>query len=167
MRRRLLFALPLLACVFAAPRAAGQRALPLTRAERTEFRETSRYADVVAFLDTVGRASPRIHLTTFGYSWEGRALPLAVAGAVADASPRAVRASGKTVVYLQGDIHAGEVEGKEALQEILREVAQGRHAAWMESLVLLVAPVFNVDGNERIALGNRPGQNGPVGENTA
>jgi len=161
MRRRLLSAIPFLACALA-PHAAGQRALPLTRAERTEFRETSRYADVVAFLDSVDRASPRIHVTTFGYSWEGRALPLAVAGAVPDASPRAVRASGKTVVYLQGDIHAGEVEGKEALQEILREVAQGRHAAWTASLVLLVAPIFNADGNERIALGNRPGQHGPI-----
>jgi hypothetical protein len=156
MRRRLLIALPLLAF---ATRAAGQ----LTRPERTDFRETSRYADVTAFLEAVDRASPRIHLTTFGYTWEGRALPLAVAGTVADASPRAVRASGKTVVYLQGDIHAGEVEGKEALQEILREIAQGRHAAWMQSLVLLVAPIFNADGNERIALGNRPGQHGPVG----
>jgi hypothetical protein len=163
MRRRPLAALPLLACALAASRAAGQGALPLTRPERTDFRETSRYADVVAFLDAVGRASPRIHVTTFGYSWEGRALPLAVVGAVPDGSARAVRASGKTVVYLQGDIHAGEVEGKEALQEILREVAQGRHAAWLQSLVLLVAPIFNPDGNERIALGNRPGQNGPIG----
>jgi Zinc carboxypeptidase len=163
MRRRPLAALPFLACALAASRAAGQGALPLTRAERTEFRETSRYADVVSFLEAVDRASPRIHLTTFGYSWEGRALPLAVAGAVPDASARAVRASGKAVVYLQGDIHAGEVEGKEALQEILRDVAQGRHAAWMQSLVLLVAPIFNADGNERVALGNRPGQNGPIG----
>jgi murein tripeptide amidase MpaA len=29
--------------------------------------------------------------------------------------------------------------------------------------VLLVAPIFNADGNERVALGNRPHQHGPVG----
>lgn len=159
MRRRP-FVLPILALAAAAPLAA-QGVLPLTRAERSDFRETSRYADVTAFLEAVDRASPRIHLTTFGYSWEGRALPLAVAGA-ADASPRAVRASGKTVVYVQGDIHAGEVEGKEALQEILRDIARGRHPEWTQSLVLLVAPIFNPDGNERVALGNRPGQHGPI-----
>src|SRR3954471_14676340 len=130
MRRRLLLVPVLLSAI---TRAAAGQGGPLTRPERADSREPSQYADVLAFLDTVGRASPRIHLTTFGYSWEGRALPLAVAGAVPDASPRAVRASGKTVVYLQGDIHAGEVEGKEALQEILREVAQGRHAAWAAS----------------------------------
>ena len=160
MRRRLLVLPIVLSLVSHTSHA--QAPTPLTRAERSQFRETSRYADVVAFLDTVDRASPLIHLTTFGYTWEGRALPLAVVGRVRDASPQAVRASGKTVVYLQGDIHAGEVEGKEGLLQVLRDVARGGHAAWMDSLVLLVAPVFNADGNERVALNNRPQQHGPV-----
>jgi hypothetical protein len=160
MNARRLAAPVLLAAAWATAAAAQT---PLTRAERSDYRETSRYADVVAFLDTVARGSARIHLTTFGYSWEGKPLPLAVVGNLRDFSPAGVRASGKTVVYLQGDIHAGEVEGKEALQELLREVAQGRHAAWTDSLVLLVAPIFNPDGNDRMALNNRPGQNGPVG----
>jgi hypothetical protein len=135
----------------------------MTRPERTDFRETSRYADVVAFMEASDRASPLIHLTTFGTTNEGRALPLAVVGRVADASPAAVRASGKTVVYLQGNIHAGEVEGKESLQILLREVAAGRHGALLDSLVLLVAPIYNADGNERIDAANRPRQHGPIG----
>ena len=134
-----------------------------TRAERTEFRETSRYDDVVAFMEAVDRASPRVHLTTFGYTHQGRALPLAVVGDVRDASPEAVRAAGKTVVYLQGNIHAGEVEGKEALLNLLREIAAGRHDSWLREMVLLVAPIFNADGNERVALTNRPLQHGPIG----
>ncbi len=80
-----------------------------------------------------------------------------------DASPEAVRASGLTRVYIQGNIHAGEVEGKEALQILLREIVNGQHAAWLDSLVLLVAPIYNADGNERIRLGERPLQNGPLG----
>ena len=69
-----------------------------TRPERTEYRETSRYDEVVAFMEAADRASPLIHLTTFGTTNEGRTLPLAVVGRVADASPAGVRASGKTVV---------------------------------------------------------------------
>ena len=80
-------------------------------------------------MEAADRASSLIHLTTFGRTNEGRILPLAVVGHVADASARAVRASGKTVVYLQGNIHAGEVEGKESLQVLLREIAAGRHGA--------------------------------------
>ncbi|MBB4639120.1 M14 family metallopeptidase [Longimicrobium terrae] len=134
-----------------------------TRAEVSQYAETSRYDDVMRFMAEVDRASPLIHLTTFGATVEGRRLPLAVVGRVADASAAAVRASGKTVVYLQGNIHAGEVEGKESLQELLREFAQGQHARMLDSLVLLIAPIYNADGNERISLTSRPHQLGPVG----
>ncbi|HWK90308.1 MAG TPA: M14 family zinc carboxypeptidase, partial [Longimicrobium sp.] len=162
MRRRPAALLPL-ALALLATDAAAQADLPRTRPERTDHRETSRYHEVVGFLEAVDRASPLIHLASFGYTLEGRTLPLAVVGRVADASPAAVRASGRTVVYLQGNIHAGEVEGKEALQVLLREIASGRHAAWLDSLVLLVAPIYNADGNERVTLTNRPHQHGPVG----
>jgi hypothetical protein len=159
----------------AAPVAARQAAAPSpaaapselatlqTAAERTGHRETTRYADVMTFVERAVAASPLLHLTTFGYTLEGRALPLVVVGRVADASPAAVRAAGRTVLYLQGNIHAGEVEGKEVLLMLLREFAQGRHIALLDSLVLLVAPIYNADGNERVLLTNRPLQHGPIG----
>ncbi len=137
-------------------------AAPLTRPERTGYRETSSYQDVLAFLDALPR-SRRLHRTTMGYSAEGRALPLVVVGNVSDASPEAVRRSGLTRVYIQANIHAGEVEGKEAALELLRMLAVGRPSRWLDSLVLLVAPIYNADGNERVALTNRPLQHGPVG----
>src|SRR5690348_5040989 len=65
-----------------------------TRPERTEFRETSHYDDVMAFLDAVAKAAPKtVHLTTYGKNFEGRAKPLAVVGA-ADATPEAVKKTG-------------------------------------------------------------------------
>ena len=135
----------------------------LTRAERTDYRETSSYADVVDFLERAAATSPSVHYTTYGYTTEGRALPLAVVGDIDDPSPATVRSSGKTVVYLQGNIHAGEVCGKEALQMLLRDLLAGRHGQWRESMVLLVAPIYNADGNERVTLTNRGRQHGPVG----
>jgi predicted deacylase len=133
-----------------------------TRPERTEYRETSRYDDVVAFMNAVAQAAPGIvKLATFGKTFEGRTLPLAVVGAP-DASPQAVRRTGKLRVFIQGNIHAGEVEGKESAQILLRELAEGKHADWLQSTVLIVAPIYNADGNERISPANRPGQNGPI-----
>src|SRR5258705_6467356 len=135
-----------------------------TRPERTAYRETSSYADVVEFVRRASAMAPRLlHPTTFGYTMEGRALPLVVVGRVRDASPAAVRASGKLRIFIQANIHAGEVEGKEAAQQLLRALARGEHAAWLDSLVLLVAPIYNADGNERVKLTNRGPQNGPVG----
>ena len=135
----------------------------LTRPERTEFRETSSYEDVVAFVERAAAADPEIQLTTFGYTFEGRALPLVVIGDVADAGPETVRASGKTIVYLQGNIHAGEVCGKEALQILIRDFIEGGHREWTASMVLLIAPIYNADGNERVSLTNRGRQHGPIG----
>ena len=130
--------------------------------ETTAYRETSRYADVMTFLRGLDAASPNVHLTTFGTSVEGRELPLAVVGAPA-ATPEAVHATGKLRVYIQANIHGGEVEGKESAQVLLRELAAGAHPEWLEQVALLVAPIYNADGNERIALDNRGPQYGPLG----
>jgi hypothetical protein len=78
-----------------------------TRAERTNFNETSHYDDVMALMDAAQKAAPSlIHLTSFGKTPEGRSLPLAIVGA-ADATPEAVRRTGKLRVHIQANIHAG------------------------------------------------------------
>jgi hypothetical protein len=154
----------LLTLLIASPLNAQQATLDelVTRAERTDFVETSSYADVLQMAEQLAALSDAIHITTFGYTNEGRALPLLVLGAP-DASPEAVLATGKTRVYLQGNIHAGEVCGKEALLMLLRDYARGEYRSWTDDLVLLVAPIYNADGNERVDLGNRPRQHGPLG----
>ena len=61
--------------------------------------------------------------------------------------------SGKPVVYVQGNIHAGEVEGKEAAQMLVRDLTVGPLAPLLDSLVLIIVPIYNTDGNERWAPG--------------
>lgn len=135
----------------------------LTRAERTKFAETSTYEDVVTLMRAIAKSAPgTVHLTTFGYTTEGRALPLAVVGAPA-ATPEAVRATGKLRIHIQGNIHGGEVEGKESAQILLRELAQGKRADWLKTAVFIIAPIYNADGNERFAYNNRGRQHGPIG----
>jgi len=135
---------------------------PLTRPEASAFAETSRYDDVTNFMKAMAAASPQIHLTTYGYTYEGRPLPLAVIGAPG-ATPEQVLATKKTRIYIQGNIHAGEVEGKEALLWLLRSIAKGERAEWFKSVVLLINPIYNADGNERVSVANRGSQFGPAG----
>ncbi len=135
---------------------------PLTRAEASGYTETSRYDDVAAFLRAMDAASPEIHLTTYGHTFEGRPMLLAVVGAHG-ASAKEVLATGKTRVFMQANIHAGEVEGKEAALMLLRSVARGERTAWLDEAVLLIAPLYNADGNERVNVRNRGAQHGPVG----
>ncbi|MFW6085069.1 MAG: M14 family metallopeptidase, partial [Gemmatimonadota bacterium] len=77
-------------------------------------------------------------------------------------APREAARSEKLVVYLQANIHGGEVEGKEAVQMLLRELA-GPRRELLEKLIVLVAPVYNPDGNDALGPGerNRSNQDGP------
>jgi hypothetical protein len=141
-----------------------------TRPERTSFQETSSHADVLHFLDSLGRTTSDLRAGTLGVSPEGRRIPYVIAARPLPFSPSEARRSGKPLVYLQANIHGGEVEGKEAAQMLLRDLTRGRLRPLLDSLILIVVPIFNADGNEHFGPGdrNRPGQNGPpvVGENT-
>jgi hypothetical protein len=158
--------LPILfACLIAlsaTPAAAQRPPLPRTVAERTGYRATATTADVGAFLDSLEDAGAPISISTMGTSAAGKPIYFVIASNPRITSPREAARSGKLVVYVQANIHAGEVEGKEAVQELLREMA-GPRRTLLDSLVLLVAPVYNPDGND--AMGpvarNRPEQNGP------
>ncbi len=132
-----------------------------TRAERTRGEQTTGYGEVMYLMDRAAGLSPRAHSTTFGETVEGRPLPLLVVGDVADASPASVLAADRTRVWLQATIHGGEVCGKEALLELIRDLLTGTHDEWLSSLVLLIAPVYNADGNEQLG-DHRPFQLGPL-----
>jgi hypothetical protein len=125
---------------------------------------------VLSFLDSLQRVAREIRVGTLAVSPEGRRVPYVLASRPLVSGPADAHRSGKLIVYLQANIHAGEVEGKEAAQMLLRDLALGPLRPMLDPIVLLVVPIYNTDGNERMAAGeeNRPGQNGPamVGRNT-
>ncbi len=133
----------------------------LTVAERSEFKSTALYAEVMDLAKRMADRSPYVHLTSFGTSQEGRSLPLLIIADPPIQSAAAVRASDKAVVFAMADIHAGEVCGKEALLILARELALGGRSPLLDDLVVLLAPIYNADGNERMSPDNRPGQKGP------
>jgi hypothetical protein len=157
--RPILFAAFLASVIAPAAHAQPQ---PATIAESSGFTATSRLADVEAFVRALQRESPLVRVETLAVSAEGRAIPMLVVGKPAPASPAALRGDDRAVAYLQANIHGGEVEGKDALLMLVRDIVQGRTPAYLDKLVLLVVPVFNVDGNERISPENRTSQKGPA-----
>ena len=128
----------------------------LTRAERTGFLETSTHADVLAFIaDLEPLSRGRLVISTFGNTPEGRALPLLVLSATGVSTPAEAHASGLPVVLIQCGIHAGEVEGKEASLMLARDLLTDRYPGLLERVVVLIVPLFNADGNERLDPANR------------
>jgi hypothetical protein len=151
--------------VLCAPTLGAQETPEFTlRPERTQWMETSRYTEVMDHLTRAAALHPRMHLTTFGYTNEGRALPLLVVGPddPTRATPEAVRDTEALRIYIKGNIHAGEVAGKEALLRLIRTLALEPDHPWSQDWILLLGPIYNADGNERLDLRNRPRQHGPL-----
>ncbi len=148
---------PLLAALALATTVQG----PLTRAEKTDYRETSHYSDVISFIQELQGMGGPISLQYTGTSTEGKAMPLVICAKPMVASAADARRSGKAIVYIQANIHAGEVEGKEAALIILRRLTSQPKV--LDHLILLVNPIYNIDGNEKFGpvARNRPEQDGP------
>ena len=139
-------------------------ARPLTHAERTNFKETSKYSDVMQFLDSLRILGAKIHIGSIGKTNEGRDIPFVIASRPLVTTPGEAKQLRRPIVYLQGNIHAGEVEGKEAIQSILRDLLFDNHRNALDSIILIAVPIYNADGNERFAPQerNRTEQNGPA-----
>jgi dipeptidyl-peptidase 4 len=132
-----------------------------TVAERSEYRATARYDEVAAWCQVFAKTTPLAHLTELGRSSEGRSIPLLIVADPPVSSAAQAARSGKLICLAIGNIHAGEVCGKEALPMLLREICSDPHPALLKDVILAVAPIYNTDGNERVSKTNRPGQTGP------
>ncbi len=143
-----------------APRYAGAQQ-PLTVAEKSDFKATSRYAEVMDFCRQLAKDSPVVRLSELGTSVEGRKLPLLILADPPVTTPAQASARGRPVVLAQGNIHGGEVDGKEALLMLARDLAT-KDRALLKQLVVLIAPNVNPDGGEKIDKAHRPEQNGPA-----
>lgn len=141
---------------------AAQLAWPQTRAEVTNYKETSRYEDVIKFVRALQENGAPVSLLYMGKSTEGKDMPLLIASRPPVASPAEARGSGKPIVYIQANIHGGEVEGKEAALALLRDWSKSSDTV-LDKTIILMTPIYNIDGNEKFGPQerNRPGQNGP------
>ena len=136
---------------------------PATRAERSGFTETSSLADVRAFLDTLA-AEGNVHVGSLGRSAEGRDIPYVIASRPLVRTPLAAKALDRPIVFIQGGIHGGEIEGKEAVLALLRDLTRQRFANVLDSVTIIAVPMYNPDGAERLGPQERtrPEQNGPA-----
>ncbi len=134
----------------------------LTLAEKTDYRETARYADSVALAKALEKRSPFVKVVSIGRTPQGRDIIATIVSKDRAFTPEAAKKTGKAIILLQSCIHPGEVDGKEASEMLLRDVVvTKRYAAWLDGAILINIPVFNVDGHERFSAYQRINQDGP------
>jgi hypothetical protein len=152
----------LLLAVIAATSLSAQPPDLRTRAEVSNYEETSTYDDVMRIVKAVAAGSALANYESYGRTEEGREMPLLVLSEPAVTTPEAAHKLARPIVYVQGNIHAGEVEGKEAALILARRLTDGDLRPLLRQLVVLIAPIYNADGNEKFSVQNRAAQYGPI-----
>ncbi|HYX26841.1 MAG TPA: M14 family metallopeptidase [Thermoanaerobaculia bacterium] len=154
---------PVVAAPSAGPSRAEAEAIEKlkTRAETSRFEATGSYEETLAFLRQLQAHFPSLYLGFYGTSGQGRPLPFVVVSTEKAFTGRKAQRLPKPIVLIQNGIHAGEIDGKDASLLLLRDLALGRHRAILDKVTLVVLPIYNVDGHERVSPYNRPNQDGP------
>ena len=143
---------------------AGSAAGLQTVAEQSAWQQSGRYAEAAQLCHEFALRWPRqARCFEFGRSPQGRAMWAIAASADGTTTAQLAAKRGRPVVLMQGGIHAGESDGKDAGLIAMRGVLDGKLALGsLAKLTWVFVPIFNVDGQERFGAWNRPNQIGPA-----
>ena len=143
-----------------------QKSIPkewLTLFEKSKFQKSLSYEDTISYFQKFANKTPYAKLFTIGNSAQGREIKCLVVAGNEEFSPEKAKQSGKAIILIQNGIHSGEIESKDACMLLLREILITKEKFnLLKNVILLIIPVFNVDGHERVSPFNRPNQNGPL-----
>jgi hypothetical protein len=134
----------------------------LTTGEKTGWNETAPYAEAVAISRRLASASPLVKVLDIGTTPEGRSMIALVVSKDRAFTPADAAKTNKAVIMIQSGVHAGEIEGKDTVLMLIRDMTVSkRFASWLDHAIFIFIPVFNVDGHEYFSAYHRPSQNGP------
>ena len=133
----------------------------LTVAERTHYARTMTSGQNLEFITALRAKTEFLHVVNMFISPLRKVAPAMVIASPRVTSPQQARASGKPVVFLFGNIHPPESEAAEALQMIARDLTIGARKALLENQIVIIAPIFNVDGTDTLVP-----QDGSLGSET-
>ncbi|HSP05705.1 MAG TPA: M14 family metallopeptidase, partial [Acidobacteriota bacterium] len=128
----------------------------------TNWEETSRYPETISYCKRLAEASSWVRYAPFGVSPQLRDLPLLILSKNVAFTAEEARRRNTPVLLIINGIHSGEIAGKEASLMLLREMLVTRSlSSLLDNVTILMVPIFNVDGHERVSPYNRINQNGP------
>src|SRR5262249_41990718 len=153
------------AAAAAASLTASTKASPpelLTTGEKTGWKQSAPYAEAVDISKKLERASRFVKVVDFGTTPENRAMIALLVSKDRAFTPEAAAKTNRAVIFIQSGIHAGEIEGKDTVLMLVRDMTvTKKFASWLDHAIFVIIPVFNVDGHEHFSPYNRPSQNGP------
>src|SRR6188474_453751 len=132
-----------------------------TVAERTQYTRTMTSGSNLEFVTALRGKTESLHVVNMFTTALRKSAPAMVIASPRVTSPQQARASGKPVIFLFGNIHPPESEAAEALQMVARDLAAGIRANLLQNQIVIIAPIFNVDGTDTLVP-----QDGSLGSET-
>lgn len=134
----------------------------LTHFEKTKQLESPDYDNTLKYFKKFADKTPYVKIKTIGITPQGRELKIIIVSKDKAFTPEQAKKTGKAIILIQNGIHPGEIEGKDACMLLLREILVTKEKQYLlDNTILLIIPVLNIDGHERLSPFNRPNQNGP------
>lgn len=116
--------------------------------ERTQWTRTMSTLQLHEWIAALKLTTECLHIETMFISPLRKAAPVLILSNPRVTSPEQARASGKPVVFLLGNIHPPEPEAAEAFVLLARDLACGSRRALLDDVIVMIAPIFNVDGTD-------------------
>ena len=125
--------------------------------------KTFTYAELIQTYQRLSFDSPFTHLSEVGKSDVGKPIHLVVIAKDEDFSLEKARKNRKSILLINNGIHAGEACGIDASVELAKKLANPNHELhkMLDSVVVLIIPVYNVGGMLNRGSFSRANQNGP------
>lgn len=131
-----------------------------TVAEKTQWVKTGRSDETEKLCHLFAKKFPKyIACKSYGKTPEGRTMWYMV---IKDPSDKVMSSRSMPVVWVQAGIHAGEIDGKDAMFLLLKDVFERKiNSDLFSGVTVVFVPIVNLDGHERFGKWNRPNQVGP------
>src|SRR5689334_20923339 len=126
--RNALVALAIVSAACSGPEPARSAPVLMTTAERTQYASTGRYAEVEQLCRDFAAAYTGVTCDVLGRTGMDRPI----------VAVRVEKRPNLPVIYIQGGIHAGEIEGKDAGFAALRDLLDGKLAPGALDAVAIV-----------------------------
>jgi murein tripeptide amidase MpaA len=134
----------------------------ITKFEESDYLSTNNYDESISYFQRIADHSEFAKLKTIGISPQGRELKCLIVSKDKIFDAAKAKKSKNAIILINNGIHAGEIEGKDASMLMLREILiTGESSELIDNVILLIIPVFNIDGHERSSPYGRINQNGP------
>jgi murein tripeptide amidase MpaA len=130
--------------------------------EKSGFVSTADYDQTMEYFQKLADNSEFAEFLTYGISPQGRELKCLVVSTDKFFTSEEMKAASKPLMLVINGIHSGEIEGKDASMILMREILITKEKEYLlDSINIIVVPIFSVDGHERKSKYNRINQNGP------